>query len=79
VVEGIVSKRKDSPYRSGRSPDWRKMKNPDRADGEARNREGLGTGARDIKSPAYKDGAKFGKHVAIMMSARPCLCPPWLC
>ena len=26
-LEGIVSKRKDSPYRSGRSPDWRKMKN----------------------------------------------------
>jgi bifunctional non-homologous end joining protein LigD len=27
-LEGIVSKRKDSPYRSGRSPDWIKMKNP---------------------------------------------------
>jgi ATP-dependent DNA ligase len=27
--EGIVSKRKGSPYRSGRSPDWLKMKNPD--------------------------------------------------
>ena len=26
--EGIVSKRKDSAYRSGRSPDWLKMKNP---------------------------------------------------
>jgi bifunctional non-homologous end joining protein LigD len=26
--EGIVSKRKDSLYRSGRSPDWLKMKNP---------------------------------------------------
>jgi bifunctional non-homologous end joining protein LigD len=24
-LEGIVSKRKDSPYRSGRSPDWLKM------------------------------------------------------
>jgi ATP-dependent DNA ligase len=24
-----VSKRKDSPYRSGPSPDWLKMKNPD--------------------------------------------------
>ena len=24
----IVSKRKDSPYRSGRSSDWLKMKNP---------------------------------------------------
>jgi len=27
-LEGIVSKRKDSPYRSGRSPDWIKSKNP---------------------------------------------------
>jgi bifunctional non-homologous end joining protein LigD len=27
-LEGIVSKRKDSPYRSGRSPEWLKMKNP---------------------------------------------------
>ena len=26
--QGIVSKRKDSAYRSGRSPDWLKMKNP---------------------------------------------------
>jgi ATP-dependent DNA ligase len=25
---GIVSKRKGSPYRSGRSPDWLKIKNP---------------------------------------------------
>jgi ATP-dependent DNA ligase len=28
-LEGIVSKRKDSTYRSGRSPDWLKMKNPE--------------------------------------------------
>jgi bifunctional non-homologous end joining protein LigD len=27
-LEGIVSKRKTSPYRSGRSPDWLKSKNP---------------------------------------------------
>ena len=27
-LEGIVSKRKNSLYRSGRSPDWLKMKNP---------------------------------------------------
>jgi bifunctional non-homologous end joining protein LigD len=26
--EGIVSKRRDSPYRSGRSRDWLKCKNP---------------------------------------------------
>jgi bifunctional non-homologous end joining protein LigD len=28
-LEGIVSKRRDSPYRSGRSRDWIKSKNPD--------------------------------------------------
>jgi bifunctional non-homologous end joining protein LigD len=28
-LEGIVSKRKSSPYRSGCSPDWLKMKNLD--------------------------------------------------
>jgi bifunctional non-homologous end joining protein LigD len=28
-LEGIVSKRKDSRYRLGRSPDWIKSKNPD--------------------------------------------------
>jgi ATP-dependent DNA ligase len=28
-LEDIVSKRTDSPYRSGRSPDWLKMKNPE--------------------------------------------------
>ena len=27
-LEGIVSKRRDSPYRSGRSRDWLKFKNP---------------------------------------------------
>jgi bifunctional non-homologous end joining protein LigD len=27
-LEGIVSKRRESAYRSGRSPDWLKMKNP---------------------------------------------------
>jgi bifunctional non-homologous end joining protein LigD len=27
-LEGIVSKGKGSSYRSGRSPDWLKMKNP---------------------------------------------------
>jgi bifunctional non-homologous end joining protein LigD len=28
-LEGIVAKRRDRPYRSGRSPDWIKVKNPD--------------------------------------------------
>jgi len=28
-LEGIVSKRRDAPYRSGRSPHWIKVKNPE--------------------------------------------------
>src|SRR5205807_1099093 len=28
-AEGIVAKRRDRPYRSGRSTDWVKVKNPD--------------------------------------------------
>jgi hypothetical protein len=39
-LEGIVSKRKDSPYRSGRSSDWLKMKNP------GRNKVGAGPSRR---------------------------------
>jgi ATP-dependent DNA ligase len=30
-LEGKASKRKDSAYRSGGSPDWLKMKNPNAA------------------------------------------------
>jgi len=28
-LEGIVAKRRDRPYRPGRSPDWIKVKSPD--------------------------------------------------
>jgi bifunctional non-homologous end joining protein LigD len=38
-LEGIVSKRKGSPYRSGRSPDWLKSKNP--ACGARRRKTGV--------------------------------------
>jgi ATP-dependent DNA ligase len=44
-LEGIVSKRKDSIYRSGRSPDWLKMKNSD---------------APAVKREAEEDWAKGG-------------------
>jgi ATP-dependent DNA ligase len=40
-LEGIVSKRKDSPYRSGRSPDWLKDEEPGALGGEAGGRGGL--------------------------------------
>jgi hypothetical protein len=42
-LEGIVSKRKDSPYRSGRSPDWLRMKKPGLRCDEAGGGRGFGT------------------------------------
>ena len=41
-LEGIVSKRLGSRFRSGRSPDWIKMKNPDAPSGEAGGGGGVG-------------------------------------
>jgi ATP-dependent DNA ligase len=44
-LEGIVSKRKDSAYRSGRPLDWLKMKNADAPAVKTRGRGRLGKGA----------------------------------
>jgi hypothetical protein len=41
-LEGIVSKRKGAPYRSGRSPDWIKLKNPAAPAVKRENRGRLG-------------------------------------
>jgi bifunctional non-homologous end joining protein LigD len=45
-LEGIVSKRKGSPYRSGRSPDWLKMKNPNAPAVTREAEEDWGSGRR---------------------------------
>ena len=50
-LEGIVSKRKDSPYRSGRSPHW--LEEPGCAGGEARGRGGLGPGPMAVTWVGY--------------------------
>jgi bifunctional non-homologous end joining protein LigD len=58
-LEGIVSKRKGSPYRSGRSPDWHKMKNPEAPRGETRGRRGL----EEIETEGSEHGrAKQRRH-----------------
>jgi hypothetical protein len=44
-LEGIVSKRRDSTYRSGRSPDWLKMKNADAPAVKREAEEDWGKGA----------------------------------
>jgi hypothetical protein len=38
-LEGIVAKRRDRPYRSGRSGDWIKVKNPEAPAADQGNRE----------------------------------------
>jgi ATP-dependent DNA ligase len=45
--EGIISKRKDSPYRSGRSLDWIQLKNPK---------------ALAVKREAERTGVSEGRH-----------------
>ena len=52
-LEGIVSKRKDSMYRSGRSPDWLKSKNPA---APAVKRESKKTGVGDAPHPEARMG-----------------------
>ena len=53
-LEGIVSKRLGSTYRSGRSPDWLKFKNPE---APAVKREAEEEWGKD-KKPRQADGAK---------------------
>jgi bifunctional non-homologous end joining protein LigD len=52
-LEGIVSKRLGSVYRSGRTSDWLKFKNPAAPAALARGGRGLG---QAIKNPAGEDG-----------------------
>ena len=47
-LEGIVSKRLGSPYRSGRSRHWIKSKNPAAPGGQARSRRGMGQRPRSL-------------------------------
>ena len=52
-LEGIVSKRKDSAYRSGRPPDWLKMKNSDApAVKREAEQDGRGRGVNDLSAGA---------------------------
>ena len=60
-LEGIVSKRLGSTYRSGRSPDWLKFKNPE---APAVKREAEEEWGKD-KKPRLADGAK------VMLQRRP--------
>ena len=55
-LEGIVSKRKESLYCSGRSSDWLKMKEPGLRGGAARGGGGLGGGEARVKTPLPRYG-----------------------
>jgi len=56
-LEGIVSKRKDSRYRSGRSLDWLKSKNPSCAAVRREAEGGQGAGVADALRSASIRGA----------------------
>jgi bifunctional non-homologous end joining protein LigD len=55
--EGIVSKRLGSTYRSGRSPNWLKIKNP---------------AAPAVKREAEEDWGRSGNRTREQISKRPC-------
>ena len=57
-LEGIVSKRKDSAYRSGRSPDWLKMKNSDAPAVKREAEEDWGKGTRTHSLARQRWGEK---------------------
>jgi ATP-dependent DNA ligase len=58
-LEGIVSKRLGSRYRSGRSKDWLKFKNPTAPAVKREAEEDWGPGRMEIKKPRPKeDGAQ---------------------
>src|SRR5262249_9652468 len=61
-LEGIVSKRKDSAYRCGRSRDWLKMKNPACA-AVTREAEG-GLGKRAVTELERKHLVETDRHIA---------------
>ena len=65
-LEGIVSKRKDSTYRSGRSSDWLKMKNPACAAARREAAEELGGVADALRSASIR-GA--GLNLALFIYA----------
>jgi hypothetical protein len=58
-LERIVSKRKDSSYRSGRSPDWLKSKKSGLRGGEAGGRGGVGAMTEVINHEVRLRRAKY--------------------
>jgi hypothetical protein len=76
-LEGIVSKRKDSPYRSGRSPDWQDEE-PDGRGGAAGGGRGLGSVSRRsevlpysrVRSRAQRAQPRFGGAFAAGRASR---------
>ena len=62
-AEGIVAKRRDRPYRSGRCVDWVKIKNPGCAGGDAHH----GVGVMAPTPPLYVDCGPHGRRVAAVV------------
>jgi ATP dependent DNA ligase domain len=90
-LESIVSKRLGSPYRSGRSRDWTKLKNPAYA-AVKREAERIGDGDRSLlqKAQAIRAGARGDEDYDVigpdgMVIGRICeataspVGTPWMC
>jgi bifunctional non-homologous end joining protein LigD len=67
-LEGLVSKRRDRPYRAGPSPHWIKVKNPSRPRWCARWRQNGRSGPKDMSAAeitrgvADLEGASHSEH-----------------
>ena len=68
-LEGIVSKRKDSAYRSGRSPDWLKMKNSDAPAVKREAEEEWGNRACILREPVKEQSTASGAAVGLVGTA----------
>jgi hypothetical protein len=79
-LEGIVSKRKGSAYRSGRSADWLKMKNPEASAVKPKPRK---TGADEIATDtgfysgcAHATDGKPARHAQSSYATHPWVATP---
>jgi hypothetical protein len=70
-LEGIVSKRKDSAYRSGRSPDWLKMKNSAAPAVKREEEEWARRNGGDGQEPDHDLRSEDRRHVPRLSSGRP--------
>jgi bifunctional non-homologous end joining protein LigD len=79
-LEGIVSKRKDSAYRSGRSADWLKMKNPEasavKREAEEDRADEIATDTGFYSGCAHATDGKPARHAQSSYATHPWVATP---